>query len=92
MPASVLNLLLLVAAGGFSIRQHMMASYLRSLSSICIAQCMQYKGLPGGRQGVEGLARSPQLLTYFGTLSGHLPFQKQCSPAVCHYDCPVTQL
>ena len=70
----------LLAAAGFSIRQHAMAAYLRSLSSICIAQCMQHKGLPDGRQGVEGLARSPQLQTYFGTLSGPLPFQKHYTP------------
>ena len=83
-PARALKPLLLVAAGGFSIRQHMMASYLRSLSSICVAQCMQYKGLPGGRQGVEGLARSPQLQTYFGTLSGPPPIHSEALlPELC---------
>ena len=41
--------------------------------SICAAQCMTQKGLPGGRRGVEALATSPQLQTYFATAGNTAP-------------------
>lgn len=59
-------------AAGFSIRQHYMASYLRSLWSVCVAQCIPSKRVPGGRQAVDRLAASPQMQAYFATLSALL--------------------
>ena len=56
-----------VSAAGYSIKQHLMASYVGSLFAICMAQCMQFKCEPGGKQGVEQLAQSPQIQLYFAS-------------------------
>ena len=53
---------------GYSIRKHYMASYLKSLWSICVSQCMTHKAEPGGREGVAQLSKSKELQSYFATL------------------------
>lgn len=45
-----------------------MASYVSALFSVCMAQCMQFKCEPGGREGVEKLAQSKELQAYFSTI------------------------
>lgn len=59
---------LTIYGGGYSIRQHFMASYVGSLWSICVTQCMPDRAEPGGREGVHALGRSKQLQAYFATL------------------------
>ncbi len=45
-----------------------MASYLKSLWSICVSQCMAHKAEPGGREGIAKLSQSKELQAYFATL------------------------
>ena len=46
---------------GWSVKQHLLTSYLHSLASICIAQLFKYKRLDGGLKGIKLLAQSPEV-------------------------------
>lgn len=63
---------LTIQGGGYSIRQHYMASYLTSIWAVCVSQCIAHRAEPGGREGVHSLGRSKQLQAYFATLSAPL--------------------
>ena len=59
---------------GYSIRKHYIASYLQSLWSICVSQCMAHKAEPGGREAIAKLSQSKELQAYFATLGKPLDY------------------
>lgn len=64
---------LTIQGSGYSIKKHFMASYLKSLWSICESQLKAHKAEPGGRQGIAQLSMSLELQTYFATLGKSHP-------------------
>lgn len=57
--------------GGYSVKQHLLASYLDALGSVVVAQAFKGKAMDGGLSGIRKLAKMPdvcKLLKSNGTL------------------------
>lgn len=48
-------------AGGYSVKQHLLGSYLDALGSIIVAQVFKSKAIDGGLSGAKRLAKMPDI-------------------------------